>query len=253
MLYNLPTELEYRIYNYLILPLDICKIKCLSKYFNKIVNSIHFIKQSNIIKNKAYMCLEDKNCYNEEIGGLWEHYSKITWPFVDDKEKNYTLLWKIGQYVDVLDKIQVWGSAKIIDFELVTYINIIDKVQTDRRYRVQFLGWGREFNEWVTPDRITFFGTKTLNPNNKYKSLKGSHKRWVLFKKQHYWNMQILTIKSINKHDKKLQVVGFYSNNLDIITVTTENIENILRSVSNATVYFSFKSRRIFENRILLH
>ena len=47
MFKNLPTEIEFLIYDFLILPLDICKIKCISKYHNKIVNNINFIIINN--------------------------------------------------------------------------------------------------------------------------------------------------------------------------------------------------------------
>ena len=253
MFKNLPTEIEFSIYDFLILPLDICKIKCISKYHNKIVNNINFIIQKNNLLNRAYMCIEDKECYNNELAKIWEDYSKINWPLINSSEKNYTPLWKVGDYVDVLDKIQVWGSAKIIAYEIVTYTNPINKIQTDRKYLVEFLGWGKNFNEWVTPEKITFFGSKTINPNNKYKSLSGSHKRWVLYNKLDEWSMQILTIKSSNSNEKTIQVVGFSDNDLLLDTLTPLNISNKVRSVTNATVYLSFKSRRFFEDRRLIY
>ena len=45
------------------------------------------------------------------------------------------------------------------------------------------------------------------------------------------------------KHNKKIiQLVGFQNNVLKLDTITPENIDNKIRSVTNATVLFSFKN-----------
>lgn len=252
MLQTLSHDVEGHIYEFLIMPLDICKLKCISKYYNTIIDNMTYIKKKRLLKERSNMLLEDTNCYNENIAHKWEYYSKWYWPKFYDEEKNYTPLWKVGQYVDALDRIQVWGSAKIIDMELVTYTNSINELQTDRKYYVQFLGWSSHFNEWVTAEKITFFASKTLNPRNKMQSLNDIHKRWVLYNNgDNIWSMEILTIKE-NKYNKKIiQLVGFQNNVLKLDTITPENIDNKIRTVTNATVLFSFKNRKFDETRTL--
>jgi len=252
MLKLLPHDVEEYIYNFLIMPLDICKLKCISKEFTKITNNINFVKKKILLQERANMLLEDITCKNEKLASNWEYYMKWNWPKYSDKEKNYTPLWKIGQYVDVLDRIQVWGSAKIIDMELVTYTNSINKIQTDRRYYIQFLGWSKNFNEWVTGEKITFFGSKTINPRNKMQSLNDVHKRWALYNNgENDWTMEILTIKDNKKNEKIIQLVGFQNNVLKLDTITPENINSKLRAVTNASVLFSFTNRKFDETRIL--
>ena len=249
MIITLPHDVENYIYEFLIMPLDICKLRCISKYHNIIIDNTVYIKGKNLLKERSNMLLEDTNSYNEIISHKWEYYSKWYWPRVCDDEKNFTPLWKVGQYVDALDKIQVWGSAIILEQKLYTYPH--NKI-IERQYHLQFLGWSSYFNEWITADKITFFGSKTINPRNKMKSLNNIHKRWVLYNNsKNYWTMEILTIREDKKNKKIIQLVGFQNNVLKLDTITPENINNKLRSVTNATVLFSLKDRKFNDTRIL--
>ena len=249
MLKQLPHDVEEYIYDFLIMPLDICKLRCISKYYTIITNNINFIKMKNLTKERANMLIEDLNCHNITISNNWEYYMKWNWPKYCNKEKNFTPLWKVGQYVDALDRIQVWGSAIITNQRFYEYPH---SKTIERQYHLQFLGWSTYFDEWVTGEKITFFGSKTINPRNKIESLNDVHKRWALYNDGNdEWSMQILTIKE-NKKDKKIiQLVGFQDNVLKLDTITPENINNKIRSVTNATVLFSLKSRKFDETRIL--
>ena len=249
MILTLPHDVEDYIYRFLIMPLDICKLKCISKYHGVIIDNMTYIKGKRLLKERSNMLLEDTNCYNENISHKWENYSKWYWPKFCDEEKNYTPLWKVGQYVDALDRIQVWGSAIILEQKLYEHPH---NKTIERQYHLQFLGWNSYFNEWVAADKITFFGSKTINPRNKMKSLNDFHKRWVLYNNsKNDWTMEILTIKENKKNKKIIQLVGFQNNVLKLDTIIPENIENKIRSVTNATVLFSFKNRKFDETRKL--
>lgn len=248
MLKNIPHDVEIYIYTFLILPLDICKLKCISKYYSAIIDNIPYIKEKKLFINRTHMLLEDTDCYDANLADKWEYYHKWNWPESIEEEKDYTPLWKKGQYVDVLDKIQVWGSGIILEQRFYEYPH---NKKIERQYYIQFLGWNLHFNEWVTGDKITFFGSKTINPRNKIESLNNIHKRWVLYKKDHEtWSLEILKIKENKKNKKVVELTGFRDNIFKIETITPENI-NKIRSVTNGTVLFSIKNKNFIENRIL--
>ena len=97
MLKLLPHDVEEYIYEFLIMPLDICKLRCISKEFTILTNNIDFIKKKTLIQERGNMLLEDAICNNQNISNNWEYYMKWNWPKYCNKEKNYTPLWKIGQ------------------------------------------------------------------------------------------------------------------------------------------------------------
>lgn len=73
---------------------------------------------------------------------------------------NATLDFKIGQWIDAKDTLDIWVEAQIMDIK-------------DNKAYVHFYGWGNTFNEWIKTDspRLALFRTYTLqSPFSKYYS-----------------------------------------------------------------------------------
>ena len=242
MLKRLPNEVEALIYDFLFLPKDVRKISCLSKYMKERAKNIKFIKQKEKIHERTRMLIEDQNSYryqSDDIANAWEQYYKWNWPENRANiEYNTTPLWKVGTYVDVEDKIKVWGSALILKTRII-YKAEEDDFQLIRKYTVQFIGWSESFNEEVEGDKIARFGEKCMNPRCKFDSLTKDHKRWVLYLDLGMWKLEALSIDREKSTDKKL-VCSIVNKDIEI---TRENIEKILRSVTNATVFLSNPDR----------
>jgi len=241
MLLRLPNEVEELIYDFLISPMDVVKISSLSKYMKNKVDNVAFVKEKRKLHNRCRMFMEDSSCHHhecEEISNEWEKYYKWNWPKNRaEKVYDYSPLWKVGMFVDVLDKINVWGSALILD-KITDYLPATN--ETIVKYSVQFLGWSDSFNEDVTPDKIARFGSKCINPRCKFDSLKGEHKRWVLFNDLGTWKLDALHIDIERSTDDKI-FVEIYDRDIEI---TRKNIDSHMRSVSNATVFLSNAERR---------
>ena len=241
MLLRLPNEVEELIYDFLFSPLDVVKISSLSKYMKNKIDNVVCVKEKRKLHNRCRMFMEDGSCHHhecKEISDEWEKYYKWNWPKNRaEKVYNYSPLWKVGMFVDVLDKINVWGSALILD-KITDYLPATN--ETIVKYSVQFLGWSDSFNEDVTPDKIARFGTKCLNPRCKFDSLKGDYKRWVLFNDSGTWRLDALHIDIERSTDDKI-FVEIYGREIEI---TRKNIDSHMRSVSNATVFLSNAERR---------
>ena len=241
MLLRLPNEVEELIYDFLISPLDVVKISCLSKYMKNKVDNVAFVKEKRKLHNRCRMFIEDSSFYYhecKEISGEWEKYYKWNWPRNRAEiEYDSTPLWKVGMLVDVLDRINVWGSALILD-KITDYLPVTDEIVV--KYKVQFLGWSDGFNEKVTPDKIARFGSKCMNARCKFDSLKGEHKRWVLFNDLGTWKLDTLHIVTGRSTDDKIfvEICGRE------IEITRKNIDSYMRSVSNAMVFLSNAERR---------
>jgi hypothetical protein len=259
MLHRLPEEIEISILNYLYTLWDIKKFKCISKNFFKKINYIKYIQEKKLLENRTFMIIEEfsdinyaikTNGYyqyqNNDLADSWEKYHKYNWPIRKDNIY-FTPLWKINTYVDVLDKIGVWGSAIIIDHKIEKVDNeFLTKKKKVRKYLIQFLGWNNNFNEWIGPDKITFFGYKTVNPRNKYKYLTGEHRRWCLYYDNNKWDLVSIRVleEDKEKKEKKIHLSSFFSNIVSNDTITPDNIESKLRSISNGTVFLSIRNNK---------
>ena len=66
MLLRLPNEVEELIYDFLISPLDVVKISCLSKYMKNKVDNVAFVKEKRKLHNRCRMFVEDSSFYYQE-------------------------------------------------------------------------------------------------------------------------------------------------------------------------------------------
>jgi len=280
MLQQLPEDVEDIIISFLIMPLDICKVKQISKYFITRMNLYPYVKNQVDLDNRARMIAEEYSDpeYNvlhrgryqytdSDLGDAWEEYHKWKWPEAKINP-NYSLLWREGMYVDALDKIGVWGNGIILSqkFESRGASSLYKKV---RQFNITFLGWADSFNEWVTGDKITFFGSRTINPRNKYGNLRGFHRQWGLYRQGENWSMKIIALlppppppprvdasgnvlenitfdvstNVIDETTKKVRIIDYNEHTEQLITITAQNIDKKIRSVTNATVLLSTPNR----------
>jgi len=261
---KLPEVLETLIFSYIIKQQDKQKISSVSKYFRKCIENIPFFKKKRLLTDRVNMVIEELSDHvhhikangrykyvDPDLGNMWETYHKWEWP--EPKiDPDYTTLWKPGMYVDVLDKVQVWGGARILEVNFRESIfNTVFRVNPRKRrvYLVQFLGWSDSFNEWVSPEKITFFGSKTLHPLNIGKYLTGTHKRWALYKDESQWRMNIIKVENVDvkTSEKTITITNFYNNNFIRDIVTDDLLKNI-RTVTDATVFLSVLSNRFEYN-----
>ena len=177
---RLPQEIEPLILAFLIMPEDVRIIQNVSRSWRRgIDHDVPVLRDRRIIRNRVRMLMEDKTSYGmPELGAEWERLHRWEWPSLDRGTENFecTPLWKPGDYVDVLDRVRVWGSALILSMTFKS--NTVGLSQ--RFYTVQFLGWSDTFNEEVTGDKIARFATKCMNSRCKYDSLVGGHLRWIM-------------------------------------------------------------------------
>lgn len=119
--------------------------------FNK-VETIEVLKQNinnikELIKNTANL--------------NYEYFHTIKNIFVtNETSMNPTIDFKIGQWIDAKDSLDIWVEAQIVDIK-------------DNKAFVHFFGWGNSFNEWINIDsnRLALFRTYTLqSPFTKYYS-----------------------------------------------------------------------------------
>ena len=243
MLITLPNEVERLIFDFLIMPQDINKVCRISKYMRELVRNIDFIKQKRELDNKCYMLMEDKDSYHyleRDLGNDWEYFHKWAWPpNIVEKTFDRTPLWKAGMYVDALDKIEVWGSALIVEVEYKIKHHIFSTTRI-KKYLVRFLGWSKSFDEWIEASKIARFGQKCMNPRNKYDSLEHDHSRWVLFKSDDEWNIESLQVKETT-NDSKICLI-----NQKPVIIARHNIDDVLRTISNGSAFLSQKIRRGF-------
>jgi len=259
MFQKLPEDVEEYILNFLILPLDVCKVNCISKYFKKKINKLPFIKEKKIIYERIRIIAEEYSdpehnlttrgrfVYpSQDLAEAWTYYYKWNWPKIQTEKPNYTRLWKVGDYVDVKDKIGVWANAIILECNIETQklLGMIP-IKKIRKYRVQFLGWGDDFNENVAPEKITFLGTKTLNPHNLYDSISRYHKRWVLHNDGNEWRVRVLKptkppqddfTEDISLNNMDISINDISLNDISNNDLVSNNNNILLQIIENDTV-----------------
>ena len=168
------------------------------KNWKKIGRYIYVVKKERF-KKKMRMLLEEKDSNlersYEKIAMEWEKVNAHKWLIRHRRDKNLliedemTPIFYPGDIVDVKDRIGVWGVAKIVDLELLTPdMQFIRRHNCRRRYKVKFLGWSHNYDEWVLPCKVKPLGTNTLNPLNKIEKLNENSEKnikiWLLVKEK---------------------------------------------------------------------
>tara|TARA_B100001027_G_scaffold208494_1_gene173823 strand:+ start:157 stop:951 length:795 start_codon:yes stop_codon:yes gene_type:complete len=258
----LPTDVEQYILEFLIMPLDIKRLKKVSKIIKKYVNSQPYIIEKNKITDRIFMMNEDilfeknKSHFHPAIlsslANCWHKYNKWSWLVpTKDKTKDY---FTIGEFIDAKDKVDVWGPAYIKDIKLEPIQD--DNFETRRLYLVEFLGWTRFFDEWISIDKIENLGTKTFSPLLEFDSIKRNEHHWVLYNDPLLgWKIVICRMKYENQ-DKSISLEIERFNNRShkqTIFVSKQNINLFLKPISNISVFLCDTSKFLYlENKKIL-
>mgnify|MGYP006154041709 FL=1 len=254
MIIYLPQDVNEIIYDFLIFSKYHNKIFCISKKCTENIFSSQTMKKYNTFNERINMAKEDKNeniihiRKNKKIFKLWNQYHLNSW-YIESKKRP---IWKIGDYVDAYDYVKGWCPAKIINTHIERNPTIKDSDLTFeyiRKYEVKFLGWKDEFIEKLEINKITNLGKYTVNPLNLYESISrdcSNNNYWTLCKKETetVWNMHRI-IQRIIEYDciKLLTYIG------TIYVVKKNNIENIVRHITDASTFFSLDNEYCFFKR----
>tara|TARA_B100000795_G_scaffold122912_1_gene91531 strand:- start:3838 stop:4635 length:798 start_codon:yes stop_codon:yes gene_type:complete len=261
---SLPTDVELYILEFLIMPLDIQTLKKISKKIKKIVNNTKYIIEKNRITDQILMHIEDGLFHEHKshmnlldrisLADSWNKYNKWAWNSPTSKKGNN---WSIGDFVDVKDKIDIWGPGYIRAIKLEPCEeNEIEKYS----YMIEFLGWSESFDEWVFDDKIEKLGTKTFNPIEPFQSLRREEYNWVLYKYENVWRIancfQVTNYKEDSKEDSIKLTIQQFQDRYSIlqIIITKNNLHLHLKNLTNISVFLcaSGKNLNIYDRKIIM-
>ena len=258
----LPTDVEKYILEFLIMPLDIQRLKKVSKTIKKYVNNQPYIIEKNKITDRVFMMNEDllfqkhKSDFHPAIlsslADCWYKYYKWSWLVpTKDKTKDY---FGIGEFVDAKDKIDVWGPAYIKDIKLKPIPD--HNFETQRLYLVEFLGWSQYFNEWISSEKIENLGTKTFSPLLEFESIKRTEDHWVLFNDPTKgWTIVICRmVNSYNDGSIRLEIQHLQNRiNSQSILIDKKNIHLFFKPISNISAFLCDTNKFLYlENKKIL-
>ena len=193
--------------------------------------------------DRLLMILEDQEHKTQELrealGSYWETIYKWSWPLATDAQFEAET-WEVGDTVDALDRINVWGPAVIIGKRLALSADnpLVFEVPETEEFEVRFHGWSIGFNEWVPASKLARLGTKSINPRNLFQSLPDLHSSWALCQHGGAWEMESLIVQDVSGNTR---ILSTGNKNL---SVTAENVTNYVRASSNATTYLLIAGRR---------
>lgn len=215
-------DVEREILSFLINSRSMINVFLINKRWNHLLKSSNFWKTLLLLKENLQMLKEDGDNYlNNYLIEEWEKYTKWLYPIHE-----FSL--KIGDYVDVLDNVKVWGNGIIKNITL--FPNDSSPIFYEKKFNIEFLGWSDSFNEIVNIDKIKPFGTKTLNnQDSKYLCLQNLDEyHWVFFKEKGNWNKE-----KIKFHKKNKDNLTFYiANSLEIFN--KKDIDEKIKPCTNA-------------------
>ena len=259
----LPTDVERYILEYLTMPLDIKSLKKVSKTIKKTVINMPEVIEKNRITDQVFMMNEDSYFfYNKRtlnplvlssLADTWNKHYKWCWQNTEKNKiiKNY---WTIGEFIDAKDKIDVWGPAYIKDIKIEPTQD--DFVETRRLYLVEFLGWTKEFDEWIPGEKIKKLGTKTLNPLKNIGSTEIKENCWILHNNINKgWTVTICTkLKKFNEQCIKISFQQYYNRlNEQNLIINKKDIYKHIKPISTVSTFLCATEKRLdLENRKIL-
>jgi hypothetical protein len=217
---TIPIYVDIIILEFLYFSKDLKNIFFINKYWNELIKKSKFLTTYKLLKENLYMYLEDERMNDFDfLKNSWEKYNSWKWP------TSNTNVIKINEYVDVLDKVNVWSPGIIKNITIFPNFN---ETVFEKKMKIQFLGWNNDFNETVSIKKIKPFGSKTINPSNKYESLKKIKEGcWILYKFPENAKYMFVKIKTIEINKKNIIVkindsfVKITETNIDLIKIPT--------------------------------
>jgi len=236
---SVPNEVELHILDFLML--DSTTLSKVSQQWRRAVVNNPFWCGRARLHNIIGMMLEDKKSKPSDktgfLGKQWENYHKCSWPS-QDRRQTVQPRWKVGDYVDAKDKINVWGPAIIADKTIELVVSVDRGPHSRDMFRVQFLGWSRCFDEWVPADRLRPIGDKSVNPRNKFETLRQGHRFWGLFRRDGGpWSMDSLIVSDISDNVKSV------GNGFQFAFVSKHNVDDYVIAATDGTTYLTLGDR----------
>jgi len=235
---TVPIYVDRIILDFLYFSKDLKNIFFINKYWNELIKKSNFLTTYFLLRNNMRMYLEDERMNDFEfLKNKWEKYNSWKWTI------NQENIIKINQYVDVLDKVNVWSPGIIKNITIFPNFN---ETVFEKKMKIQFLGWNNDFNETVSIKKIKPFGSKTINPSNKYESLKKIKEGcWVLYKYPSSFNYRYVKLKTKEVNEKNI-IVEIDSS---LIKITKENIDLIKTPTNANALIFKCKDYDLLNRR----
>tara|TARA_Y100001970_G_scaffold291693_1_gene429859 strand:- start:426 stop:1151 length:726 start_codon:yes stop_codon:yes gene_type:complete len=237
---NVPIYVDRLILEFLYFSKDLKNIFFINKYWNELIKKSNFLITYFRLRDNMRMYLEDERMNNFDfLKNKWEKYNSWKWKI------NHENVIKINQYVDVLDKVNVWCPGIIKNIIIFPNFN---ETTFEKKMKIQFLGWNDGFDETVSIKKIKPFGSKTINPSNKYESLKKIQEGcWVLYKYPSNQNYIYVKLKTIEVNEKNIIVEIERS----LVKITKENIDFLIKTPTNANaLIFKSKDYELFNRKL---
>ena len=238
---NIPEDVERYMLEWVRLGEEMVTAEHVCKRWKTYMRMSSFYLQKTQAMNRLLMIMEDQEHLTlelrETLGSCWEPIYKWSWPLATDPQSG-DINWKVGDTVDALDRINVWGPALIIGRRLSTEIPVLVDPPVKEEFEVRFHGWSIGFNEWVPQSKLARLGSKSINPRNIFQSLPEEHSSWALCRHGDSWDMESLTVLDISGNTR---ILSTGSTNL---SVTANNITDHVRASSNAATYLLLSGRR---------
>lgn len=255
MIISLPQDVNEIIYDYLLFS------KCHNKYFNiskKVTINIQnsqIVKQYKLFKERIDMIKEDNYEHikhirkDSNIFKKWNKFHMHKWY----EKSQYKFVWNKGDYIDAYDYVMGWCPAIIIDSSIERQTKLEHTqlcVDFIRYYDVKFLGWDDNFIEKINIKKTAPLGKYTINPCNIYDSIlrdcSNNKCYWSLCKQENEkkWEMRKI-INNIIEDD----CVKLISNYGSIYKVTKNNIDNVIRHITDSSTFFSLDNDNCFFKR----
>ena len=264
----LPIELNSYIISFLLFTEMHKKFFLISKALNKMLILEDNIKQHNILKERINMMTEDYQHHeiNDKYYTMWKKFYEFKWGnknlpnlSLDNRKFNTFKRWYEGEIVDAYDYVNAWSPARIIKKKYsinnifdISNSNVTNIIKID--YSVRFLGWSNTFDETIPSEKIRELSTYTVHPARKFECISrdfSNNMYWTLIKQpnEKKWSMEKVTKRLI---DNKRNAVVLFTNENSIYTVTKDNVDNVIRCISNVSVFLSNTSHTYnYKGRLL--
>lgn len=251
----LPMEINSYIISFLLFTEIHQTFFSISKSFNKILILQDNIKNYRLFKERMNIMFEDNESFheiNDKYYNIWKKYHDYRWGnknlsefSLDNQDFNMLKSWREGDIVDACDFVNAWAPARIIkkkisindfDFSNNDISNII-KVE----YTVRFLGWSNTFDEILPPEKIRELCSHTVHPKKKVECISrdcSGNMHWSLIKQPNEVEWKMEKVKN-RVFDVSRNAVVLFTNENSIYTVTKDNVDNVIRCISNASVFLS--------------
>lgn len=124
---------------------------------NSTVDTLASIVQNNYTLESMLDNINFKADFSKSKISRILHYDNLKIDFIDFENREFT----IGQWVDVKDTINQWLEAEIIDIDdscLRRKAEGERNINSERKVKVHYIGWGDNWDEWLT------FNSKRIMP-----------------------------------------------------------------------------------------